>query len=53
MALANQSTSSPLAIRPCPRELEETIEFESRPLQLRPIRPKTAGLTCLLRRVAR
>ncbi|GGE73590.1 bifunctional acetate--CoA ligase family protein/GNAT family N-acetyltransferase [Massilia psychrophila] len=42
VALANQSASSldRLAIRPYPRELEETIEFEGRPLQLRPIRPE-------------
>ncbi|WP_426173779.1 bifunctional acetate--CoA ligase family protein/GNAT family N-acetyltransferase [Massilia sp. TWR1-2-2] len=29
-----------LAIRPYPRELEESIEFEGRPLLLRPIRPE-------------
>ena len=29
-----------LAIRPYPRELEETIEFEGRPLLLRPIMPE-------------
>ena len=42
VALANQSSSSldRLAIRPYPRELEETIEFEDRPLLLRPIRPE-------------
>ncbi|MDB5917458.1 MAG: family N-acetyltransferase [Massilia sp.] len=42
VALANQSSSSldRLAIRPYPPELEETIEFEGRPLLLRPIRPE-------------
>jgi acetyltransferase len=42
VALANQSASSldRLAIRPYPRELETTIEFEGRPLLLRPIRPE-------------
>jgi acetyltransferase len=42
VALANRSASSldRLAIRPYPRELEETIEFEGRPLLLRPIRPE-------------
>ena len=42
VALANQSASSldRLAIRPYPRELEESIEFEDRPLLLRPIRPE-------------
>ena len=42
VALANHSASSldRLAIRPYPRELEETIEFEGRPLLLRPIRPE-------------
>ncbi len=42
VALADCSASSldRLAIRPYPRELEETIEFEGRPLLLRPIRPE-------------
>jgi acetyltransferase len=42
VALANQSASSldRLAIRPYPRELEETIEFEGRALLLRPIMPE-------------
>ena len=42
VALASQSASSldRLAIRPYPRELEESIEFEDRPLLLRPIRPE-------------
>jgi acetyltransferase len=42
VARAGRSASSldRLAIRPYPRELEETIEFEGRPLLLRPIRPE-------------
>ncbi|MES2758909.1 MAG: bifunctional acetate--CoA ligase family protein/GNAT family N-acetyltransferase [Pseudomonadota bacterium] len=42
VALADRSASSldRLAIRPYPRELEETIEFEGRPLMLRPVRPE-------------
>ncbi|MFC0132729.1 GNAT family N-acetyltransferase [Massilia eurypsychrophila] len=42
VALADCSASSldRLAIRPYPRELEETIEFEGRALLLRPIRPE-------------
>ncbi|MDB5906382.1 MAG: family N-acetyltransferase [Massilia sp.] len=42
VALADRSASSldRLAIRPYPRELEETIEFEGRPLLLRPIVPE-------------
>ena len=42
VALADRSGSSldRLAIRPYPRELEETIEFEGRPLLLRPVMPE-------------
>ena len=42
VALADKSGSTldRLAIRPYPPELEETIEFEGRPLLLRPIRPE-------------
>jgi acetyltransferase len=42
VAPANASISGldRLAIRPYPRELEETIEFEGRPLLLRPIMPE-------------
>ncbi|MDB5754506.1 MAG: family N-acetyltransferase [Massilia sp.] len=42
VALADRSASGldRLAIRPYPRELEETIEFEGRPLLLRPIVPE-------------
>ncbi len=42
VALADQTASSldRLAIRPYPRELEETIEFEGRPLLLRPVMPE-------------
>jgi acetyltransferase len=42
VALADHTASSldRLAIRPYPRELEETIEFEGRPLLLRPVMPE-------------
>ena len=42
VALAGKSGSSldRLAIRPYPRELEETIEFEGGPLLLRPVMPE-------------
>jgi acetyltransferase len=42
VALADRSASSldRLAIRPYPRELEETIEFEGRALLLRPVMPE-------------
>ena len=42
VALADKSASTldRLAIRPYPPELEETIEWEGRPLLLRPIRPE-------------
>lgn len=42
VALADRSASSldRLAIRPYPRELEQTIQFEGRSLLLRPIRPE-------------
>jgi acetyltransferase len=42
VALADKSGSTldRLAIRPYPRELEETIEFEDRPLLLRPVMPE-------------
>ncbi|MFC5512753.1 GNAT family N-acetyltransferase [Massilia jejuensis] len=42
LALADHSASTldRLAIRPYPRELEETIEFGGAPLLLRPVRPE-------------
>ncbi|HEY0063627.1 MAG TPA: bifunctional acetate--CoA ligase family protein/GNAT family N-acetyltransferase [Telluria sp.] len=42
VALADKSASTldRLAIRPYPRELEEQIEWEGKPLLLRPIRPE-------------
>ena len=42
VALADKSASAldRLAIRPYPRELEETIEWDGQPLLLRPIRPE-------------
>jgi len=42
VALADKSANSMdrLAIRPYPRELEETIEWDGQPLLLRPIRPE-------------
>jgi acetyltransferase len=42
VALADQSGSSldRLAIRPYPRELEETVQWQGQPLLLRPVRPE-------------
>jgi acetyltransferase len=44
LALADRSGSTldRLAIRPYPRELEETVEWQGQPLLLRPIRPEDA-----------
>lgn len=42
VAASDLSGQSRLAIRPYPRELEESLTFQGRPLTLRPIRPEDA-----------